>query len=274
MHKLHQAAMIGTDAIIREGWVQGDVNRPGTGARVLPVEELVKQTSHLKHVDEGKNDAEREFHQFQEWKRNKDQDSIVDEDFGRVTKKQKNEPPVRVNPPFTTPPQQRQQRDIRSFTSPQATPQQDEKQEQSWIDARYSKLPGADDRVNTIHGSVLDCSKGDRRSFKNPFTNLENYAILDGYYHMESQNDWAGILRDYKEYFHSTRTSVSIKDKVRNLVLDKMTKEQVKNMRDHYSNMPEVREGINKINELRADKVKESNEEWLHKKWTSRSERW
>jgi hypothetical protein len=266
--------MIGPDAIIREGWVQGDIARPGTGARVLSVQELVKQTSHLKHVDEGKNDAEREFHQFQEWKRNKDQDSIVDEDFGRVTKKPKNEPPARVNPPFTTPPQQRQQRDIRSFTSPQPTPQQDEKKEQTWIDERYSRLPGSDDRVNSIHGSVLDCAKSDKRSFKNPFTNLENYAILDGYYHMQSQNDWAGILRDYKEYFHSTRTSVSIKDKVRNMVLDKMSKEQVKDMRDHYSNMPEVREGINNINILKANKVKESNEEWLHKKWTARSERW
>jgi integrase len=274
MHKLHQAAMIGPDAIIREGWVQGDIARPGTGARVLSVHELVKQTSHLKHVDEGKNDVVREFHQFQEWKRKNDQDSAVDEDFGRVTKKPKNEPPARVNPPFTTPPQQRQQRDIRSFTSPQPTPQQDEKKEQTWIDERYSRLPGSDDRVDSIHGSVLDCAKSDKRSFKNPFTNLENYAILDGYYHMQSQNDWAGILRDYKDYFHSLRTSVSIKDKVRNMVLDMMSKEQVKDMRDHYSNMPEVREGINNINILKANKVKESNEDWLHKKWTARSERW
>jgi integrase len=338
MHKLRQAAMIGSDAIIREGWIQGDINRPGTGAKVLPVEALSKRTAQdsplahhedkTEHDDKNVSTLDKEFHQFKEWmnmsKNDRDEMNLkawkisneggatsgmsnieksnpdaysktlsgltstqnreridefdeYDEEFGRKSKKpktakyvysdKKSTPLAFVNSAFTTP--QQQQRDIRTY----ATHQQDEKNEKPLIDERFSRLPGTDDRVQSIHASVLDCAKADKRSFKNPFTNLENYAILDGYYHMQSQNDWAGIVRDYKEYFHPLRTNISIKDRVRTMALDMMTKEQMLMMRDHYSNLPDVREGINNIIDLRAKKLKESNEEFLFKKWTERNNR-
>lgn len=261
MHKLKQAALISPDALIREGWAQGDITRPGTGAKVVPIKTLMK------------TDMMEEFQKFREWKRMSEQDSSVDEDFGRPGKKAKTEPLTTAknstplahsNTAFTTP----QQRDIRSF----ATPQQDEKKEHSGIDERFSRLPGTDDRIDSIHATVLDPAIADQRLFKTPYSNLEHYAILDGYYNSLSTNDWAGILRDYKEYFHPTRSSTSIKDKIRNMKLAFMSKDQQRAMRDHYANMPDVREGINNIDILRANKIKMSNEEFMHAKWTARRE--
>ena len=143
----------------------------------------------------------------------------------------------------------------------------------SSIPSRFSRAPTPDDRdsFQSIHASVLDPAIPDRRIIRIPFTNLEVYAILDGYHHRTSSNDWAGILRDYKDYFHPIRTSVSIKDKVRNMVLETMTDEQIAKARDHFANLPDVCEGIQRINAAREQKLRMSNELFLYDKWTKRS---
>jgi hypothetical protein len=270
---LKRASTLGADALNREALVQGDLQRPGTGtdARVVPLSALStkrkepssysrqpsssSRPSQPSPLDEEViviSDSENEdthIHQSD--------DSDEDEGFHRKSKKpakkKRNTNPWSVR--------------ISEHSSSSAH------EPSSSIPTRFSRAPTPDDpdRYKSLHASVLDPAIPDRRIVRIPFTNLEVYAILDGYHHRTSSNDWAGILRDYTDYFHPIRTSVSIKDKVRNMVLETMTDEQIAKARNHFANLPDVCEGIQRINAAREQKLRMSNELFLYDKWTKRS---
>ena len=268
---LKRASSLGADALNREALVQGDMQRPGTGARVVPLSALSTKrkdpsTSSRKPSSSSRpsqpspldeeviviSDSENEDTHIHH-----SDDSDEDEGFERRSKK---------------PAKKKRNTNPWSERLPEVSTSSARKPSSS-IPSRFSRAPTPDDRdsFQSIHASVLDPAIPDRRIIRIPFTNLEVYAILDGYHHRTSSNDWAGILRDYKDYFHPIRTSVSIKDKVRNMVLETMTDEQIAKARDHFANLPDVCEGIQRINAAREQKLRMSNELFLYDKWTKRS---
>jgi integrase len=279
MRNLKRASTVGADALIREGFSQGDLQRTGTGARDVPISAL----SSLKRKEPSSSsrpsplddevivisDSENEnthMHHHDE--------SDDDEGFLRRSKKPAKK---RQSKNYWT----ERLAELSSASAHEARsshptihPSSSAAREpSSSIPPRFSRAPTPDDpdKYKSLHASVLDPAIPDRRIFRIPFTNLEVYAILDGYHHRTSSNDWAGILRDYKDYFHPIRTSVSIKDKVRNMVLETMTDEQIAKARDHFANLPDVCEGIQRINAAREQKLRMSNELFLYDKWTKRS---